>query len=116
MTYEQTPVTDAELTAFFDALNAVYTAHYRAQYPDCDLNWYSLKLVKGQRYAKLVSVQPGSVGGSSHSFIDLTNGDILKAASWKAPAKHARGNIRMGDASNRWNGTFGGPTFCVRYL
>jgi hypothetical protein len=28
-----------------------------------------------------------------YCFVDLTNGDILKAATWKAPAKHARGNI-----------------------
>ena len=30
---------------------------------------------------------------SVYCFIDSTNGDILKAASWKAPAKTARGNI-----------------------
>ena len=32
-------------------------------------------------------------GGSAYCFVDRTNGDVLKAASWKAPAKHARGNI-----------------------
>lgn len=32
-------------------------------------------------------------GCSVHCFVDRTNGDVLKAASWKAPAKHARGNI-----------------------
>ena len=30
---------------------------------------------------------------SAWAFIDSTNGDVLKPASWKAPAKHARGNI-----------------------
>ena len=30
---------------------------------------------------------------SVHCFIDLASGDVLKAAGWKAPAKHARGNI-----------------------
>lgn len=35
---------------------------------------------------------------SAHCFVDLTNGDVLKPASWKTPAKHARGNIF--DAAN----------------
>ncbi len=30
---------------------------------------------------------------SVHSFVDLASGDVLMAAGWKAPAKHARGNI-----------------------
>ncbi len=32
-------------------------------------------------------------GNSAHAFIDRTTGDVLKPATWKAPAKHARGNI-----------------------
>ncbi len=28
-----------------------------------------------------------------HTFIDKLTGDILKPATWKAPAKHARGNL-----------------------
>lgn len=31
--------------------------------------------------------------GNCYAFVDLETGDILKPASWKAPAKHARGNI-----------------------
>lgn len=30
---------------------------------------------------------------SVHCFIDIATGDVLKAASWKAPAKGARGSI-----------------------
>lgn len=44
-------------------------------------------LTEGSRYSKI------SVGGSAWCFIDKKNGDILKAASWRSPAKHARGNI-----------------------
>ena len=44
----------------------------------------------GRRYAKLVTT---SLSRSVFCFVDLDNGDILKAATWKAPAKHARGNI-----------------------
>lgn len=28
-----------------------------------------------------------------HAFVDKTNGDVLKPATWRAPANHARGNI-----------------------
>jgi len=42
---------------------------------------------EGKRYVKLIR------NGSVHCFVDKTNGDVLKAAGWKAPAKHARGNI-----------------------
>lgn len=45
----------------------------------------------GQRYAKLIIVGPAE--RSVYGFVDLSNGDLLKAASWKAPAKHARGNL-----------------------
>lgn len=45
----------------------------------------------GRRYVKVIQ------GTSVHTFIDLkegpTYGDVLKPASWNAPAKKARGNI-----------------------
>lgn len=53
---------------------------------------YSLDVEPGRKYVKLVSNQ-----GSSRSvwcFVDLTTGNIYKPASWKAPAKHSRGNIQ----------------------
>ncbi len=48
----------------------------------------------GGRYVKIFLVdretqKPRSV----YCFVDKQNGDVLKSASWKAPAKHARGNI-----------------------
>lgn len=48
----------------------------------------------GKKYAKIIrnSVPSGSEK-SVHSFVDLTNGNILKAAGWKAPAKGVRGSV-----------------------
>lgn len=46
----------------------------------------------GRRYVRLVRTNE-SGGRSVHCFVDKTNGNVLKAAGWKAPAKHARGNI-----------------------
>lgn len=47
---------------------------------------------KGRRYAKVIHVTKGG-SQSAHAFVDLTNGDCYKAASWKAPAKHVRYNL-----------------------
>lgn len=47
---------------------------------------------RGRKYAKLV------VDGAAFCFVDLESGDVLKAASWKSPAKHARGNV----CERRW--------------
>jgi len=59
-----------------------------SQYPPQD---YILITEPGRKFIKVIEDNRGrqSVWG----FVDMTNGDVLKAASWKTPAKHARGNI-----------------------
>jgi hypothetical protein len=47
---------------------------------------------RGIRYARIVSAGTGRQR-MVYGFVDKTNGDILMAAGWKAPAKHARGNV-----------------------
>jgi hypothetical protein len=49
-------------------------------------------------------------GGSAYCFVDYATGDVLKCDGYKAPAKHARGNIY--DAANGL-GTIGpyGPAY-----
>lgn len=55
-------------------------------------NWYEpLTISIGKRYAKIINNTESQ--RSAHGFVDLANGDILKTASWSAPAKKARGNI-----------------------
>lgn len=51
----------------------------------------------GKRYAKIVS---NAYGTSVYCFVEIETGNILKAESWKAPAKHARGNIA--DKNGGW--------------
>jgi hypothetical protein len=63
----------------------------------------------GRRYAKIVKLDrtwdnnnepivPDSKWGSVHTFVDINNGDILKAASYQAPAPNGvRGNIFSDD-------------------
>lgn len=64
----------------------------------------------GRKYIKIVKGDGGSC--SVWGFVVVTDtdkkfrkGDILKAASWNAPARnHARGNIIDGGYSIRWTG------------
>lgn len=66
----------------------------------------SIRIDEGSKYYKIVC------NNSVHSFIQkkdngrFKRGDILKAASWAAPAKNFhRGNILEGDLSRvRWTG------------
>jgi hypothetical protein len=51
--------------------------------------------------------------GSAHCFVEIATGDVLKAAGWKAPAKHARGNIYDESNGLKWMGPFG-PAYLVR--
>jgi len=59
--------------------------------------YFPIELVaeKGRRYIRIVS--KGEAQSSAYCFIDMTNGDVLKCAGWKSPAKHARGNIFNAD-------------------
>lgn len=64
----------------------------------------------GKRFVRIVMKASGDHGGSVHAFVDLANGDLLKAAGWKAPAKGARGNIITGldevKARFNWTGEY----------
>jgi hypothetical protein len=51
----------------------------------------TLEIMVGPKNFRLVSVSPGS--RYVYCFIEAATGDILKSASWKAPAKGVRGNI-----------------------
>ena len=68
------------------------------------------------KYAKVVATEtyPEQEARDQgvHSFVSLTTGEIFKPASWKAPAKHARGNIFDEDHGASALGTMGH----VRYL
>lgn len=71
----------------------------------------------GKRYAKVFAVEIHDTEPSRNNrrivaFVDIATGDIFKPASFKAPAKHARGNV---------NSSLGGmeaigPTGHVIYL
>jgi hypothetical protein len=61
----------------------------------------------GKRFVRIVMHTPSR---SVHAFVDLTTGDLLKAAGWKEPAKGARGNLLTGQDEVRqrfdWSGHY----------
>jgi hypothetical protein len=85
------PVTNEELVAFVEKVQAMVLAAHAAKGYTFPADVLSID-DGAKKYARIVKSSPGS--RSVYCFVDLATGDILKAASWKAPAKHARGNIR----------------------
>ena len=54
---------------------------------------------RGQKYCRIVMKDRGGAR-SVHAFYDLRTGEVYKAATWSAPAKHVRFSL-LDDASFR---------------
>lgn len=52
---------------------------------------------RGIRYVRVIKRWGNQ--DTVHSFVQIDNGDVLKAEGWKGPAMHARGSIY-----DKWNG------------
>ena len=85
---------------FINKLNIQRKDHYVKA--DMVSQYQELTVEVGQKYIRLwqgtscwgfISRVDGDLKGSP-----IKKGDLLKAATWKAPAKHARGNIIDGTA------------------
>jgi hypothetical protein len=71
-----------------DLINKNYATHFSNLTPSL------LEMSDGRRYIRIDSIADGGRGQRSvWAFIDKKTGDILRAAGYKAPAKHARGNL-----------------------
>ena len=55
----------------------------------------TLTMDTGSKNIRIVKELHG--GRSAWAFVNLNTGDILKPASWKVPAKHARGSVLEDD-------------------
>jgi hypothetical protein len=61
-------------------------------------SWETMLTIKnGRKYDKMITEDASDIGDRSNrsvfAFINKTNGDILKPATWNSPAEHNRGNI-----------------------
>lgn len=87
-------VFEQHLARFVEAAQAVIDDHRTAHCPM--LERPVLSVAGGSKYIKIVRKEGGQ-GASVHCFVSTVDGAVYKAASWKAPAKHARGNIFASD-------------------
>ena len=101
-------VTDKQLDEFLEFAQQVVDADYMEfaknfDHPEIPVLSFS-KVTGKTKYARIVSNNRSQ--SSSWAFVRLEDGDVLKAASFKAPAlNYARGNIyddAHGLASARW--------------
>ena len=59
-----------------------------------------ISIVECSKNFKIVTASHDGSSRSVYCFVSKANGDIYKAATWAAPAKHVRGNIF--DANYGW--------------
>jgi hypothetical protein len=66
-------------------IQALLTDHYQTHY--ISLTAPTIRVEKGRKYWKLISVAPHRTGDSStvYAFIRRSDGAILRPASWKSP-------------------------------
>lgn len=79
---------DEKLESFVEGCQELINVAY-ADYP---FGIPQLRVKKGKKNAKIIVTEQGR-DKSVYCFVDMNTGDVLKAASWSAPAKGARGNI-----------------------
>lgn len=96
-------VTDEDLDRYTRAVKAACDANFDRNGWTYEEMRQVITIEPGRKYARIVQTDMNGSGRSVHSFINLQNGDILKAESWKKPAKHSRGNIYQ----DGWEGSFG---------
>lgn len=96
---------DTALASFVAGCQRIVTENDR-KYDNPDLFKTKIEVEPGRRYVRIVRSDKG-LSRSAHCFVDTKNGDVLKAAGWKAPAKHARGNIFNADNGLDCMGPYG---------
>lgn len=89
---QMTPQFQARLDGWLRDCQALIDRYFAEHYQN--LQSPVLTAEPGRTYIKIVSSDRGTHRSRSvWAFVVVANGDILKPATWKAPAKHARGNI-----------------------
>src|SRR4051794_16932906 len=86
MTHKVTPI---DLANFRDKVQSLIDAYWAKM--NYRHNQPKVAVTIGPKYARIVLIDAAQ--RSVYGFVDLSNGDLLKADGWKRPAKHARGNL-----------------------
>ena len=99
-TTEMTTTTFAEYSAQQEAKNNIALAVLGHTFALCEAlrhngpDGYDFYPETGRKYHKLIMVDSGG-GRSVHAFVDKQTGEVYKSASWKAPAKGVRYDLRI---------------------
>ena len=86
-----------------------YKSYYQEQLEEIEngtANLYKFDYKTGKKFLKVFFLEyqdandyygtkAGYKAGSVHAFIDKQTGEVYKPASWKAPAKHVRYDLRL---------------------
>ena len=81
-----------------DALEDNFKSRNRGKVGGYDAPSYKFVIESGRKYHKIIMVIPNDGRPDSrsvHAFVDKKTGDVYKAASFKAPAKHVRYNLLL---------------------
>lgn len=79
------PISNLAMVNFLENLNKKFP-------PQNDFS-FTFSFTEGEKYFKIVTVDNKGKHQSSYAFVSKATGELFKAASWAAPAKHARGNV-----------------------
>ncbi len=82
---EKITLENTQLVSFFNGTVKIYNDYMDRSFPTLSKEQFTIST--GSRYIRIDREH------SVHCFVDRTNGDVLKPATYKSPAKHARGNI-----------------------
>ena len=95
-----TSTTFADYAAEQDARNTIQLNVTKWTLMLCDAlkddapDGYDYIIESGRKYHKIVMIDCGG-GRSVHAFVDIKTGCVFKSASWKAPAKGVRYDLRI---------------------
>lgn len=95
-------IEDTQLDAFCAAVDAMRAPHFADMPMSMQPYARPLTFERGTKFARIVKCDGEQK--SVFCFVRLEDGAILKAAGWKTPAKHARGNIANGAVDVGING------------
>jgi len=81
------------LDSFLEKAHDVIVSRYSRSFPNLDPPTLYAPMKGVRKYVRVVRSDGYGASRSVHCFVEIETGDVFKAESWKAPAKHARGNI-----------------------
>jgi hypothetical protein len=81
---------ETALASFMAQLSEMMNTHRKANFPNITGD---IKIGRDPGGVKFIRITKEDTQKSVYCFVEVATGNIMKAASFKAPAKHARGNI-----------------------